>query len=158
SETSKRPSLIEPLAASLAVTAAVTIASAFGPEKYVATIVGFVFLFATWVLVWRKDDAFVERCGLALGGVVLGRGLRVPSLARAFAVSFAWALLFAIITFVPFWLGWRAWWGAKHAFALTITPSDAANEILGQLVVIALPEEAFYRGYLQSRLDLVWTP
>jgi membrane protease YdiL (CAAX protease family) len=41
-------------------------------------------------------------------------------------------------------------------FALAVKPLDAANEILGQLFVIALPEEAFYRGYLQSRLDDEW--
>ena len=30
---------------------------------------------------------------------------------------------------------------------------ETINEVFGQLVIIALPEEAFYRGYLQSRLD-----
>jgi hypothetical protein len=30
---------------------------------------------------------------------------------------------------------------------------DVVNETFGQVVIIALPEEAFYRGYLQSRLD-----
>jgi membrane protease YdiL (CAAX protease family) len=29
---------------------------------------------------------------------------------------------------------------------------------MGQLLLIALPEEAFYRGYLQTRLDDAWTP
>jgi membrane protease YdiL (CAAX protease family) len=33
-----------------------------------------------------------------------------------------------------------------------------ADELLGQVLVIALPEEAFYRGYLQTRLDEVWAP
>jgi membrane protease YdiL (CAAX protease family) len=39
-----------------------------------------------------------------------------------------------------------------------VRPLDAADEVLGQLLVIALPEEAFYRGYLQSQLDEVWRP
>jgi membrane protease YdiL (CAAX protease family) len=30
--------------------------------------------------------------------------------------------------------------------------------VLGQFLVIALPEEAFYRGYLQTRLDEAWPP
>jgi membrane protease YdiL (CAAX protease family) len=158
-EASQKPSLAEPLVAALAVTVAVTVASVFGPEKYVATIVGFLFLLATWVLVWRKDDAFVERSGLSLGGVVVSRSVRLGLLARAFAKdAVLWALLCAVIFFVPFWIGWRWWWGAKHGFVLTLSPADAANEVLGQLVVIALPEEAFYRGYLQSRLDDVWAP
>src|SRR5262249_24351134 len=42
--------------------------------------------------------------------------------------------------------------------SLATKPVDAANQILGQFVIIALPEEAFYRGYLQSRLDDVWAP
>ena len=39
--------------------------SMFGPEKYVATIVGFVFLLATWILVWRRDDAFCRQLAAA---------------------------------------------------------------------------------------------
>jgi membrane protease YdiL (CAAX protease family) len=62
------------------------------------------------------------------------------------------------VTFVPFFFGWRAWWGAAGTFALTPRLSEVGNEIAGQLVIIALPEEAFYRGYLQSRLDGVWAP
>ena len=42
--------------ASVAITALVTAASARMPERYVATTVGFLFLGATWVLVWRKDE------------------------------------------------------------------------------------------------------
>jgi membrane protease YdiL (CAAX protease family) len=33
-----------------------------------------------------------------------------------------------------------------------------ADEALGQFLVIALPEEAFYRGYLQTSLDDAWPP
>jgi membrane protease YdiL (CAAX protease family) len=36
--------------------------------------------------------------------------------------------------------------------------SDVAHEAMGQLLVIALPEEAFYRGYLQRAFDDVWPP
>lgn len=157
-ETPARPKLAEPLLAATVVTGTVTAVSTFGPEKYVATIVGFVFLLATWLLVWRRDDACVERSGLALGGVVLSRRLRAGNVLRAFGKSAAWALLFAAITFVPFWFGWRWWWGAKHAFILSPSATDVVNEVLGQLVVIALPEEAFYRGYLQSRFDELWPP
>jgi uncharacterized protein len=123
------------------------------PDKYVATAVGFVFLGATWLLVWRGDDARVEMSGLALGGVVLPGKLDVARLLRSVAQAIGWAVLVAAVVFVPFYFGWRYFWHPKGTFALHIKPMEALNEIFGQLVIIALPEEAFYRGYLQSRLD-----
>ena len=58
SESSERKrALVEAVVASAVVTAVVTAASAFLPDRYVATAVGFLFLGATWALVWRGDDA-----------------------------------------------------------------------------------------------------
>ena len=145
--------LIEAVIASAIVTGIVTAASAFLPDRYVATAVGFLFLGATWVLVWRGDDARVERSGLALGGIVLPGPLDGRRLARSTVTSLAWALAFAAITFVPFFFGWRTFWHARGTFGLHVQAWDTINEVFGQLVIIALPEEAFYRGYLQSRLD-----
>lgn len=154
----RRRALVEALVAALAVTAGVTLASAFLPDKYIATAVGFVFLGATWLLVWRRDDVVVLRSGLAFGGLVLPGAFDLRRTARRGARSLGWALAFAAVSFVPFYFGWRAWWHAHGTFALTPRPSEVANEMLGQLVIIALPEEAFFRGYLQSRLDEVWPP
>lgn len=145
--------LVEALVASVVVTAVVTAASAFLPDKLVATVVGFLFLGATWALVWRGDDARVERSGLSLGGLVLPGKIDRGRLLRSIATSIGWAALFCAITFVPFFLGWRTFWHPKGTFALHVSFSDTMNEVFGQLVIIALPEEAFYRGYLQSRLD-----
>jgi hypothetical protein len=153
SENEPRRALVEALAASAAVTVVVSLVSAFVPEKYIATAVGFVFLAATWLLAWRRDDARVERYGLALGGLVMPGKLRFPRLAVATAQALAWAVGLSLIFFVPFFLGWRLWWAPKMTFSLHVAPKDALNEIMGQILVIALPEEAFYRGYLQSRLD-----
>lgn len=135
------------------VTAIVTAASTFLPDRYVATAVGALFLAATWLLVWRKDDARVERSGLALGGLVLPGRIDGSRLVRSMGTSVAWALAFAAITFVPFFFGWRTFWHARGTFGLHVQAWDTLNEVFGQLVIIALPEEAFYRGYLQSRLD-----
>ena len=145
--------LIEALGVSAIVTGVVTAASAFLPDRYVATAVGFLFLGATWALVWRGDDARVERSGLALGGVVLPGPIDRVRLVRSVGTALFWAALFAAVTFVPFFLGWRTFWHAKGHFGLHVQGWEALNEIFGQLVIIALPEEAFYRGYLQSRLD-----
>jgi membrane protease YdiL (CAAX protease family) len=154
----RRSALAEALGASLVVTGLVTLASAFLPEKYVASGVGFVFLAATWALVWRRDDVFVIRSGLSFGGLVLPGKLDARRAGVDFVRALGWALAFAAVTFVPFYFGWRAWWGPEGSFALTPRVTEAANEVVGQVVIIALPEEAFYRGYLQSRLDGVWTP
>jgi len=154
----RRRALVEALLASLLVTGAVTLVSARMPSSYVATGVGFVFLAATWFLVWRRDDAFVSRCGLAFGGLVLHGSIDARVVGRSAFRASAWALAFGIVTFVPFYFGWRYWWHAHGIFALTPRLSEIANEIVGQVVIIALPEEAFYRGYLQSRLDDVWHP
>lgn len=145
--------LLEAVVASAVVTGVVTAASAFLPDRYVATAVGFLFLGATWALVWRGDDARVERSGLALGGLVLPGQLDGRRLARSGGTAVLWALAVAAITFVPFFFGWRTFWHAKGTFGLHVDAWTALNEVFGQLVIIALPEEAFYRGYLQSRLD-----
>jgi membrane protease YdiL (CAAX protease family) len=149
---------VEALVASAAVTGLVTLGSMFLPDRYVATGVGFVFLAVTWALVWRGDDARVVRAGLAFGGLVLPGKLDASETARSALRAVFWALAFGAATFVPFYFGWRAWWHAGGTFILTPRLGDVANEVTGQLVIIALPEEAFYRGYLQSRLDDVWAP
>ncbi len=149
---------MEALAASALVTGCVTLVSAFVPEKYIATGVGFVFLAATWWLVWRRDDAFVLRSGLAFGGLVLPGAVDWRAAGKGAARAIGWALFFGTITFVPFFFGWKMWWGASGIFALTPRLAEVGSEVVGQVVVIALPEEAFYRGYLQSRLDDVWPP
>lgn len=148
-----RRALVEAVLASVVVTGIVTVCSAFIPDKYVATVVGFVFLGATWALVWRRDDLQVETSGLALGGLVLPGRIDLPRLGRSVAQATGWAALCAIIFWIPFYFGWRHFWHPRGTFHFHLVPNDALNEVFGQLVIIALPEEAFYRGYLQSRLD-----
>jgi CAAX protease family protein len=149
-----------PLAEALWVSADVTVVVALIavalPERWHTTAVGFVFLAATWALVWRKDDDAVRRAGLALGGVVIPGKLHAPELMRDAARALGWALGLGVIVAVPFYFGWKLWWAPKLHFSLMLDPRTTRDEVLGQLVVIALPEEAFYRGYLQSRLDEVW--
>lgn len=149
----RRRALIEALCASSAVTALVTIASTTLPDRFVATAVGFVFLAATWALVWRGDDARVVRSGLTLGGLVLPGRIDVRAFLGKVARASGWAALFGAIFFVPFFFGWRAFWHPRGLFALRTPLLDLASDAFGQVVIIAIPEEAFYRGYLQTRLD-----
>lgn len=149
----RRRALVEALAVSAAVTAIVTAASAVLPDAYVAAAVGAVFLGATWVFVWRGDDRRVEAFGLSLGGLVLSGKLDLARLARSVARSVGWAALLAAIFFVPFYFGWQEFWRPRGAFALRVGVLELLNDAFAQVVIVALPEEAFYRGYLQSRLD-----
>jgi len=128
------------------------------PPVWHATMVGFIFLAATWALVWRYDDARVCRAGLALGGLIIPGRLDPARVGRDAAKACAFALAASAVIALPYFFAWRFWWAPKLSFALRVAPADAASEVLGQVLVIALPEEAFYRGYLQSRFDDAWAP
>jgi membrane protease YdiL (CAAX protease family) len=148
----------EALWVSADVTALVAAVAAAAPLGWRTMLVGGTFLAATWALVWRRDDASVRRAGLALGGLVLPGRLDLADVARQAARAFAWAAALSVLVAVPYFLAWRAWWGPRLSFSLSLRAPEVADEILGQVLVIALPEEAFYRGYLQSRLDDAWAP
>jgi membrane protease YdiL (CAAX protease family) len=72
-------------------------------------------------------------------------------LARDAITALAWALACAVVVFPAFWVGYRLWWRPEQAFLPASPP--AVDVVLGQLLGVALPEEAFYRGYLQTELD-----
>ncbi len=153
-----RATLSETLWVSADLTVAVAAIAAVLPPSWHTTAVGLTFLAAVWALVWRKDDDRVRRAGLALGGLVIPGRLDVAAILRAARNAVGWSLFLTAIVAVPFFFGWRLWWEPRLSFSLGIRPLDVADEALGQVLVIALPEEAFYRGYLQSRLDEVWSP
>lgn len=142
------------LLVALAVSAVATAASWGLPDSVVATAVGGVFLGATWLLVLRRRDADVRGWGLSLGGL-----LEVPPAPwritlREAAIGLGWALLLGALFFPGFIVAFSRYWHVRQlAWVAPAKPLDAA---LGQLVVVALPEEAFFRGYLQTALDRAW--
>jgi membrane protease YdiL (CAAX protease family) len=66
-----------------------------------------------------------------------------------------WGLAVALVIFPPFWLAFRLWWGWELTFE-PILPRGYWQVALANVVVVALPEEFFFRGYLLTRLDLRW--
>ena len=164
-------SLTRTIFVALGVTATVGVGALLVPKKYIATFVGLVFLGAVWRLVWTKDDDVVREHGVQLGGLLLHEpvggsaeggtprfGSVIPHVLREGARAAAWALGCAIVIFGPYYLGWRYWWHPHHTFSLELKPLDFGNDVLGQLLLVALPEEAFYRGYLQTELDKALPP
>lgn len=152
-----------PLLVALVVTLVVTALSWFLPARFASTGVGFAFLGATYVMVLRHDDATVRRHGLALGGL-FERDVRLDParLLKSLAVAFGIALALSLLIFPPFVVGYPLYWGKVVGRTLVYSghpvnlPPRFFEEVLGQIFVIALPEESFFRGFLQTRLEAAW--
>jgi membrane protease YdiL (CAAX protease family) len=151
----KRPSAWGPIGVTLATTAFVTALSYGLPEQFQATGVGLAFLAATYVLVLRYDSDTVRHHGLALGGLFDSAPLSLGAVVRSAAGAVAWALAVAAVVLPPFWFGWLRFWQPDGGFS-PASLRGVLDDAAGQLLVIALPEECFYRGYLQSALDDAW--
>ncbi|MEO6602883.1 MAG: myxosortase MrtC [Polyangiaceae bacterium] len=148
---------LKPVAITVATTAVVALLARL-PDSVSATAVGFGFLAVTYFLVLRSDDSEkIARYGLSLGGLFEPEPLSPRRIARDVGLSLLWALGLGLIFLPPFWIGFLYWWHIQTPFHLPRL-NTLAGDFSGQLLVIALPEEAFYRGYLQSALDEVWKP
>lgn len=100
-------------------------------------------------------DAQRETHGL-LGSVIdLARALlgALPALARELLV----ALAVCAVVFPPFVIGFYFWHAPAQPFAF-LPHSQFASYLLTQIVVVGLPEEMLFRGYVQGRLEDAWPP
>lgn len=129
------------------------------PETIAGTAIGLWFLAATYWLVLRSRTPGVEReYGLQLGGLLELEPIDAKRLVGDCARALGWALGIAALTFPCFWLGYVHWYGTTRAFEPAVGAVEALDHLAAQLAVVALPEEAFYRGYLQTALDKIWRP
>lgn len=140
-----------------AVSALVTVLSYVVPEEHAATAIGLAFLLATHVLVLRKDGETIRRHGLALGGLLEPQPLDFGRLGRDTLRATGTALLACAVVFPFFTFGWLWFWQPEATFRPAFDRS-LLDDGLGHLLVIALPEEAFFRGYLQTELQMAIPP
>ncbi|HSN83532.1 MAG TPA: MrtC family glutamic-type intramembrane protease [Polyangiales bacterium] len=160
-----RPPLLRTLGVYALVSAAIFGVTRFeamptvGP--YVHLVVAAIFLLSAITL--TRDDP--THYGLALGGLLepdrqdrYAGPLGLVDLARALyratpsaLVELAAAVGIAMVVFPLYAVGYWWWQEPSGDFSLRFPP-DLASFVLAQIVVVALPEEAFFRGYLQTAL------
>jgi membrane protease YdiL (CAAX protease family) len=121
----------------------------------------------------RREPAGARKYGIELGGLLepidedqgppgplgifeLARTLwrSLPSATREFGV----ALAIAFIVFPPFALGFWFWNRPAHPFDWHVQFGDLPTFTIAQIVLVGLPEEALFRGYVQSRLHEAFEP
>lgn len=67
------------------------------------------------------------------------------------------ALALCLATVIPFAIGHHFWQTMVMGRAFGLAwPPEFAYSILVQIVVVALPEELFFRGYLLQRMTAIW--
>ncbi len=130
--------------------------------EYAHLVVAAIFLL-TSIRIAREE---ISHFGMALGGLLepptdkrprgplglwdLARALRaaLPTAVKELSI----ALGVAAVVFPLYAIGFYLWNEPAESFSLALPP-DLASLALAQLVVVALPEEAFFRGYIQTALS-----
>jgi membrane protease YdiL (CAAX protease family) len=120
---------------------------------------------ATTLYVARRNGQSLADYGADLSGLLEARTAAdgehealAATLRRALPEALrelGFALACALVVFPPFIFAFRLWHQVDAPFTLHI-PHDPWDFALGQLVVVALPEEALFRGYFQTRLSALF--
>lgn len=143
--------LARPLSVAFAVTGVVALLSFLLPPGWQSTGVGLCLVGATYLLVLRGDADTIRHYGLGLGGAFEPVPLEGRRLLRAFVSSLRWTFACAMLFFPAFWVGFVGWWSPPRGFDWP--PPPGIDLVLTQILGIAVPEEMFYRGYVQTALD-----
>ena len=119
-------------------------------ERHLAVVAAVLFLYVPAVVLWRRGRE-LEQYGLH--ATPIGRGLLAALLSMAvvfppFAGGYFW-----YVTRLCGRLAHAVTWHCPTVLPAALRlPPEPAMAVLSQLLVVALPEEFFFRGYLQGRL------
>lgn len=111
----------------------------FALGGYLHALVGLVFIFIPVLVLDRRGKPY-KRYGLSFGRPV------------DIGVDLLFVLGAMVICFPPIVLGAPTVWGIEGRAFSFAWPSGYPGVALSHLLVVALPEEFFYRGYLMGRL------
>ncbi len=153
-----------PLFWALLVSGGALTLSAFSPEEHAASAVGLLFLAATYALaLGRHSPHAPDHYGLAFGGLMEDSALSARRMMKETARAFLIASALSALVLPPFYFGFVGWYTpvSEFSFARAFASSPGSGNspsdlVLGHLIVVALSEEAFFRGYLQTALDDKW--
>jgi membrane protease YdiL (CAAX protease family) len=136
---------------------AIALARAVPPiAHYAKAVAAVAFLYLPGLVVWRRDEDYRDY-GATLEGWPWGAALGLATSAAVlplFALTF-WGFLELLRNLPPSLHGLLSPYTGGGAFELRLPPRFLAH-VVDQFLVVALPEEFFYRGYLQARLRDAW--
>lgn len=146
-----------PILIGLAVSAAAALVSYFTPDDWSTSLVAGIFFAATYLLCLHGDRPAAPY-GLALGGLFESHALSFRRLRNATWRAVLLSLVVLAVIIPPYVVGFRLWFAPTETFSLerSLEGMSLVDLFLGHLLVIALPEEAFFRGYLQTSLQHRW--
>lgn len=110
--------------------------------KYTSTIVAVLFLYTPVVVLWRRGRA-IDFLDHDFNGLVKSIAVFILSALIIFPVFFLLAHLWQVVI-------WGRGWTGLVAFPGWL------NITFFQILLIALPEEFYFRGYFQSTIDKVF--
>lgn len=136
---------------------AIAVTRAIGPiSQYAKATAAVAFLYLPGAIVWRRNEDYRDYGATLLGwrkGAALGLGTSLAVL-PIFVVGF-FGFVELLKDLPPFLAGLLAPYPRDAVFTLRL-PDRFLAHVLDQFLVVALPEELFYRGFMQSRLRDAW--
>ncbi|MCP4197721.1 MAG: CPBP family intramembrane metalloprotease [Proteobacteria bacterium] len=123
------------------VTSLVRLDQLFSLGGNLHTLVGVLFILLPIIVLDRRDRPY-DRYGIRVGK---------PH------IDLLWVLGIAAVTFPIVALGAPTVWGIEKATWSFAWPERYPGMALLQILVVALPEEFFYRGYILGRLNDIFT-